>query len=61
MRTILVQGAVQEEIEQLINNLPGGNWTEQKGYAFYEASFQNISIIISKTEIGIMHACISTI
>ena len=61
MRTILVQGAVQEEIEQLINNLPGGNWTEQKGYAFYEASFQKISIIISKTEIGIMHACISTI
>ena len=29
MRTILVQGAVQEEIEQLINNLPGGNWSKK--------------------------------
>lgn len=36
MSTILVQGAMQEEIELLARMLPGGRWTEQKGYSFYE-------------------------
>ncbi len=60
MSTILVQGAMQEEIELLARMLPGGRWTEQKGYSFYETGLHETKIILSLTQVGILHACIST-
>ena len=60
MSTILVQGAMQEEIELLARMLPGGRWTEQKGYSFYETGLHETKIILALTQVGILHACIST-
>ena len=60
MSTILVQGAMQEELELLARMLPGGRWTEQKGYSFYETGLHETKIILSLTQVGILHACIST-
>ena len=60
MSTILVQGAMQEEIELLARMLPGGRWTEQKGYSFYETGLREAKIILALTQVGILHACIST-
>ncbi len=60
MRTVIVQGAVEEEIELLAEMLPGGKRTAQNGYAFYETTLEQLKIIISKTGMGILHACIAT-
>lgn len=60
MQTILVQGAMEEEIGILRGLLPGGRQTEQKGYSFYETTLGGTTVILSKTGIGILHACIAT-
>lgn len=60
MKTILVQGAMMREIEQLTENLPEGKKTKYNGYFFYETSLNNTQIIISQTKMGIMNACIAT-
>ncbi len=67
MKTILVQGAMDSEIEQLIKMLSEYNseYSEVKqathnGYLFYETKLGDARIIISKTEMGIMNASVST-
>lgn len=63
METILVQGAMDSEIEQLINMLSEFNEvkeTNHNGYSFYETKLNDVQIIISKTEMGIMNATVST-
>lgn len=60
MRTIMVQGAEEEEIALLIRKFPKGRWTDQKGYTFYETLSNGTNIIVSKTGIGIIPACIAT-
>lgn len=60
IKTILIQGAVTSEIENIIEHLPGGIETEHYGCFFYETSLYGVQIIISLTQMGIMNACIAT-
>ena len=63
METILVQGAMDSEIEQLINMLSEFSEvkeTKHNGYFFYETKLNDVQIIFSKTEMGIMNATVST-
>ena len=63
MKTILVQGAMDSEIEQLINMLSEHSEvkkTEHNGYFFYETKLNDVQIIVAKTEMGIMNATVST-
>ena len=63
METILVQGAMTSEIELIIRLLAESNKidiAEQNGYSFYETYLNGTRIIVSKTEMGVMNACIST-
>ncbi|HEX3016332.1 MAG TPA: 5'-methylthioadenosine/S-adenosylhomocysteine nucleosidase [Caproicibacter sp.] len=60
MRTIVIQGAVINEINLLITLFPNGKWSKDNGYSFYEASLNKTRIVISLTQIGIINACIST-
>ena len=60
MKTILIQGAMMSEIEQLIENLPSGQKINHHGYFFFITKLNGVQIIISQTKIGIIHACIAT-
>lgn len=60
MKTVFIQGAVKEEIDILIDNLPNGKWKEHNTYRFYEVNDDNVRIVIGVTQIGIMNASIST-
>ncbi len=56
MAKIVVQGAMESEIDLLVEAHPGGKWVEHAGYAFYEVGER----VISHTRVGIMNAAIST-
>lgn len=60
MKTILVQGAVSGELDELMRLLPAGADREINGFAFRETVFCGNRVIVSKTGVGIMNACIST-
>ncbi len=59
---VIVQGAVDTEIRSLIRKMPGGNENILNGYYFYETTHPETGsdIIISRTGMGIMNACIAT-
>lgn len=62
MHTILIQGAMKTEINDLICKMPGGLHRTVNGYEFYETKEPETCtrIIISLTHMGIMNACIAT-
>lgn len=60
MKTIIVQGAMHTEIEQLLYTLPPANKVVHHGYVFYETAISNTRVIISQTEMGIMNASVCT-
>ncbi len=60
MRTILVQGAMEAEIDLFLKSLPSKK-TEINGYLFYEAFLNDTRIVISLTDIGIIKSAISTV
>lgn len=60
MRTIVVQGAEEREINLLVLFFPNGKWSMYHGYSFYEALYEKTRIVLSLTQIGIINACIST-
>lgn len=62
MNAILVQGAMQNEIDILMQKYSPGEMRGICGYKFYETSEPEtgVKIIISLTEMGIMNACIAT-
>lgn len=60
MESILVQGAVAGELRELIRLLPHGVQCAVNGFAFYETELNGKRIILSRTGIGIMNACIAT-
>lgn len=59
MKTILIQGAMNGEIEYLVNHF---NCIQKQinEYTFYETSYKDINIVISLTKIGIINATIAT-
>lgn len=60
MDSILIQGAVTGEIDVLEANLPGGVRREINGYSFFETDLNGRRVILSRTGVGIINACVST-
>ena len=59
-RTILIQGALDIEIQYLIDNLENKENLIISGYEFFIGCINNFKIIISKTLIGVVNSTIST-
>lgn len=63
MKTILIQGAMDSETDQLLLMLQKSSpiiTSKHNGYVFYEASLSETKIIVSKTEMGVINACIAS-
>lgn len=59
-KVILIQGAVDIEVEYIINLLKEKKFTQIAGYEFYEGIINNIKIIVSKTLVGPINATMAT-
>ena len=61
MKPILVQGAMEIEIEKLKEELENIQMLNIDGYLFYKGTYKNYPIVISLTQIGSINATISTV
>lgn len=59
-KVILIQGAMNIEVEELVSKLDERTKKVIAGYEFYEGIMNKKRIIISKTEIGVINATIAT-
>ena len=59
-KPIIIQGALQSEIDYLLKNFQIKNKTNLGGYIFYECIYKNYPIIISKTKMGEISSAIAT-
>jgi len=59
-RPIIIQGALQSEIDLLLERLSPTQRCEMGGCVFYEAIYRNMPIVISKTKMGEIAAAIAT-
>jgi len=59
-RPIIIQGALQSEIDYLLKTFQIENKTNFGGYVFYECIYKNYPIIISKTKMGEISSAIAT-
>lgn len=59
-KVILIQGAMDIEIEYLIRKLYNPLRRCVEGYDFYEGTINNVRVVISKTLIGTINATIAT-
>lgn len=57
---IIIQGALQSEIEYLLKAYEVKNKEEIGGYVFYECEYKDYPIIISKTKMGEISSAIAT-
>ncbi len=58
---ILIQGAMDVEVEYLIDNLKQIENKIVDGYEFFIGKLNGEDIVVSKTNIGIINASVSTI
>ena len=59
-KTILIQGAMDIEVEYLISKLSNVEEQEISGFQFYVGIINNLKIIVSKTNIGTINATMAT-
>lgn len=59
-KTILIQGAMDIEIEHIIKSLKDKKFRKIKEYKFYEGTINNKKVVVSKTYIGSIDATIAT-
>lgn len=59
-KTILIQGALDIEIQYIINLLKNNKKIEVSGYEFYDGFIDNIRVVVSKTLVGTINATIAT-
>lgn len=59
-KTIIIQGALQSEIDYLLKTFEIKNKVTIGKYVFYECIYKNYPIIISKTKIGEISSAIAT-
>lgn len=59
-KVILIQGAMDIEIEYLLNELKNRKDRTIAGYEFYEGSINNIEVVISKTLVGTINSTMAT-
>ena len=60
-KVVLVQGAMDIEVEYLISNLEQANKITIAGYDFYRGHINNTSVIVSKTLMGTINSTIATV
>ena len=59
-KTIIIQGALQSELEYLLNIFEIKERVEIGGYTFYECCYNGHDIVISKTKMGEISSAIAT-
>lgn len=59
-KTILIQGALDTEIEYIINLLQEEKTIEINGYCFFIGNISNKNVVVSKTLVGTINAAIAT-
>ena len=59
-RPILIQGAMQSEIDWLIGEFGLGSISVHGGFVFYEGEYRSQPIVVSKTKMGEVAAAIAT-
>ena len=59
-KTIMIQGAMDIELDYMVATVTNLQKETIGGYMFYKGSQGNVDIILSKTEMGIIHAVTST-
>lgn len=59
-RPIIIQGALQSEIDYLLETFQIENKITFSGYVFYECIYKNYPIIVSKTKMGEISSAIAT-
>lgn len=60
MKTIIIQGAMDVEIEYFLNKFENIEGKTIKGYKFYISNNDDYKLIFSKTGIGVINATISS-
>ena len=58
---ILIQGAMQVEIDIFIENLKEMEKIIINGYEFYKGQINNVPVVISKTKVGMVNSSVATI
>lgn len=61
MKTILIQGAMESEIEPYVQVLKNYEIKDASGYRFYVGEIENFKVIVALTGVGIMNATASTV
>lgn len=59
-KVVLIQGAMDIEIECLLSKLKNRKDRKIAGYQFYEGSINNIEVVISKTLVGTINSTMAT-
>lgn len=59
-KVILIQGAMDIEIEYFLSQLKNTKSEQIAGYDFYEGEIDDVKVIISKTSIGVINATMAT-
>lgn len=59
-KVILIQGAMDIEVQYIINLLKNKRLTQIAEYEFYEGTINNIKIVVSKTLVGTINSTIAT-
>ena len=59
-KVILIQGAMEIEVQCIINSLENKKFTKIAEYEFYEGRINNIKIVVSRTLIGTINATMAT-
>ena len=59
-KPIIIQGALQSELDYLLNNLTLTKKTYIGNFLFYECTYKNYPIIVSKTKMGEISSAIAT-
>lgn len=57
---IIIQGAMEMEVEELINLIDIDKIEEINGYKFYIGKYKDHNIIVSETQVGVINASIAT-
>lgn len=58
---VLIQGALQSELDYLLNTLEIQSTAQEAGYVFYECLYKGCPVIVSKTKMGEVSAAIATV
>ena len=60
MHTLLVQGAVDTELDRILAGLPAGREAEHNGCWFYETTCGPLRVVLSRTGVGTLNAVLAT-